>query len=202
LELAQVFPEIEFEGVVGNHGRMSKEIRFKKRYVNWDYITYNMLSLLLKDQKNIKFNIPKSFWTIKKIEGKTFLFLHGDNINSWAGLPWYGIQRMIGRFRALLSSKNIKIDYVCLAHFHNAGTLDDVDGETVINGSVIGGSEFSVGKLFLGTRASQFFAGVHKDHGLSWRFPLNLQNIPEIKNSYIYDMSTPVADQIDEILEK
>ena len=202
LDLAQVFPEIEIDGVVGNHGRMHKEIRFKKRYVNWDYITYNLLNLLLKDQKNIKFNFPKSFWTIKKIEGKTFLFLHGDNINSWAGMPWYGIQRMIGRFRALLSSKNIKIDYVCLAHFHSAGTLDDVDGETIINGSVIGGTEFSVGKLFLGTHANQFFAGVHEEHGLSFRYHLNLQNIPEIKNPYVYDVNTPIVDQVNEILEE
>lgn len=202
LELAQVFPEIEFTGIVGNHGRMTKQVRYKNRYVNWDYVTYTMLSLLLRNQKNVKFNLPKSFWALKEIEGKTFLFLHGDNINSWAGIPWYGIQRMISRFQELLYSKKIKVDYVCLGHFHNAGTLDKVSGELILNGSVIGGSEYSIGKLFLSSDANQFFAGVHRKHGLSWRYHLNLQNVPEAKNPYIYDIDKPLVEQANEILEK
>ena len=202
LELAQVFPEIEFTGIVGNHGRMTKQVRFKKRYVNWDYITYTYLSLLLKDQKNIKFNLPKSFWTLQEIEGKTFLFLHGDNIQSWNGIPWYGIQRMVSRLEALLYSKKIKVDYVCLGHFHNAGSLDKVNGELILNGSVIGGNEFSIGKLFMSTDANQFFAGVHNEHGLSWRYHLNLQNAPEPKNPYIYDTNKPIINQANEVLEK
>jgi len=202
LELAQVFPEIEFTGIVGNHGRMSKEIRFKRRYVNWDYITYTLLALLLRNQKNIKFNLPRSFWAIQEIEGKNFLFLHGDNINSWAGIPWYGIQRMVYRLRSLLASKGTKIDYVCLGHFHNAGTLDDIDGEIIINGSVIGASEYSIGKLFLGTKARQFFAGVHEHHGLSFRYNLKLQDIPKLENLYVYNDNISIVDQADEILEK
>jgi len=202
LELAQVFPTIDFDGVVGNHGRMTKEIRYKNRYVNWDYVTYTMLSLLLRNQKNIKFNLPKSFWSLKEIEGKTFLFLHGDNIQSWAGIPWYGIQRMVSRFQELLYSKKIKVDYVCLAHFHHAGTLDKVKGELVLNGSVMGGDEYSIGKLFLASDANQFFAGVHSNHGLSWRYHLNLQEAPEAKNPYIYDVDKPLVEQANEILDK
>jgi len=202
LELAQVFPEIEFVGVVGNHGRMTKEIRYKNRYVNWDYVTYIMLSLLLRNQKNIKFNLPKSFWSLKEISGKTFLFLHGDNIHSWAGIPWYGIQRMVSRFQELFYSRKIKVDYVCLGHFHNAGTLDKIKGEIVLNGSVIGGDEYSIGKLFLSSDAKQIFAGVHERKGLSWRYHLNLQDAPETKNPYIYDIDKPLVEQANEILEK
>ena len=202
LELAQVFPEIEFTGVVGNHGRMTKKVRYKKRYVNWDYITYTTLGLLLRNQKNIKFNLPRSFWTLQEIEGKNFLFLHGDNIQSWAGIPWYGIQRMVARFTELLSSKRIMIDYVCLGHFHNAGTLDKVSGEIILNGSVIGGSEFSIGKLFLSADAKQIFAGVHKRQGLSWRYHLNLQNTSDLKDPYVYEAYQSIVDQADEVLEK
>lgn len=200
LELAQVFPEIEFTGVVGNHGRMTKEIRYKRRYVNWDYVTYTLLSLLLRNQKNIKFTLPHSFWTLQEIEGKNFLFLHGDNINSWAGIPWYGIQRMVSRLEALLSSKKTAVDYVCLGHFHNAGTLDTFNGEIILNGSVMGGNEYSIGKLFLSSDANQFFAGVHNEKGLSWRYHMNLQNAPELPNQYIYDMNQPLINQADNIL--
>ena len=53
-ELAVEFEEIEFVGIVGNHGRLHKKPRFKARYVNWDYICYQMLSGFLAKQKNVK----------------------------------------------------------------------------------------------------------------------------------------------------
>ena len=41
LELAQMFPEIEIDGVLGNHGRLIKKKYFKKRYQNWDFVFTN-----------------------------------------------------------------------------------------------------------------------------------------------------------------
>ena len=44
-ELLVDFERIEFTGVVGNHGRLHKKPRYKGRYVNWDYICYQLLPL-------------------------------------------------------------------------------------------------------------------------------------------------------------
>jgi len=184
-ELAAEFEEIEFVGVIGNHGRLHKKPRFKARYVNWDYVCYQMLSTLLAKQKNVKCTIPKSFWHIHEVNNHKFLLIHGDNINSSLGIPWYGIQRMVANLKELLASKDQYFDYIMLGHFHNYGLLDRVKGELVINGSLIGGNDFSIGKMFTSSEACQHFCGVHPNRGMTFRYKINVQHV-EIKGEIPY----------------
>ena len=191
-ELAVEFEEIEFVGVIGNHGRLHKKPRFKARYVNWDYVCYQMLSALLAKQKNVKCTIPKSFWHIHRVNNHNFLLIHGDNINSSLGIPWYGIQRMVANLKELLASKDQHFDYIMLGHFHNYGLLDRVKGELVINGSLIGGNEYSVGKMFTSSEACQHFCGVHPKRGMTFRYKINVQHIDtasEVPYKYVEDMT-------------
>ncbi len=191
-ELAMEFEEIEFVGVIGNHGRLHKKPRFKARYVNWDYVCYQMLSALLAKQQNVKCTIPKSFWHIHEINSHQFLLIHGDNINSSLGIPWYGIQRMVANLKELLASKNQHFDYIVLGHFHNYGLLDRVKGELIINGSLIGGNEFSVGRMFTSSEACQHFCGVHSKRGMTFRYKINVQHITtegKVPYKYVEDMS-------------
>jgi len=176
-ELATEFEEIEFVGIVGNHGRLHKKPRFKARYVNWDFVCYQMLSALLANQKNVSFKIPKSFWAIHEVNKHKFLIIHGDNINSSLGIPWYGIQRMVANLKELLASKEKYFDYIMLGHFHNYGLLDRVKGELIINGSLIGGNEYSVGKMFTSSEACQHFCGVHHKKGMTFRYKVNVQHV-------------------------
>ena len=189
-ELAVEFEEIEFVGIIGNHGRLHKKPRFKARYVNWDYVCYQMLSALLAKQKNVKCTIPKSFWHIHTVNNHNFLLIHGDNINSSLGIPWYGIQRMVANLKELLASKDQHFDYIMLGHFHNYGLLDRVKGELVINGSLIGGNEYSVGKMFTSSEACQHFCGVHPKRGMTFRYKINVQHIDkegEVPYKYVED---------------
>jgi hypothetical protein len=196
-ELAVEFEEIEFVGVIGNHGRLHKKPRFKARYVNWDYVCYQMLSALLAKQKNVKCTIPKSFWHIHEVNNHKFLLIHGDNINSNLGIPWYGIQRMVANLKELLASKEQHFDYIMLGHFHNYGLLDRVKGELVINGSLIGGNEYSVGKMFTSSEACQHFCGVHPKRGMTFRYKINVQNIDTMgKAPYKYVENMTLGDLI------
>jgi len=191
-ELATEFEEIVFVGIVGNHGRLYKKPRFKARYVNWDFVCYQMLSALLAKQKNITCIIPKSFWYVHEVNNYKFLILHGDNINSNLGIPWYGIQRMVANLKELLASKNQYFDYIMLGHFHNYGLLDRVKGELIINGSLIGGNEYSTGKMFTSSEACQHFCGVHPKWGMTFRYKINVQNVSkkgELPYKYVEDMT-------------
>jgi len=174
LNLAKVFNEVEFLGVIGNHGRLTKDIRFKNSYLNWDYLVYKMVEKSLALQKNVKFFIPKSFFIEKTIEGNNFLFLHGDNITSWAGVPYYGIDRAAKRMIEVFASRGKFFKYICLGHFHNSGMLDKVAGEIILNGSIVGPNEFSLGKMFTGTEPCQLLFGVHEKYGVSWRYKIRL----------------------------
>jgi len=176
LELSVDFEEIKFTGIVGNHGRLTKQVQYKSRYVNWDYICYQLLSMFLANQKNVTFNIPKSFWTLETVNNFNFLLIHGDNIRSNLGIPWYGIRKVVSNLKELLESKDQRFHYVTLGHFHNLGLLDGVKGETMINGSVIGGNEFSIGAMFTSSQACQLFCGVHHKKGVTFRYKITVQD--------------------------
>jgi len=186
IDLAQYFLSIEVTGVVGNHGRLSQKVRYKKRYVNWDYLMYQIMSIMCINQKNIIFDIPKAFFIVKKIAGQEYLILHGDNIQMYKSIPWYGIERMITSFSQLLASQKKIFQHVLIAHFHNQGVLDKVTGEIILNGSVIGGNEYSLGKLFRSSDPKQMLMGTNPIYGPTWRFPINLLNADESNLRYTY----------------
>jgi hypothetical protein len=196
-EMLLVFDSIEFTGVIGNHGRMTKDVRYKNRYVNWDYFLYQVIALMMVNNPRIKFDLPRSFWTIKEIGGRKHLLLHGDNIKGWNGIPWYGINRAVTRLMELLQKRGA-FDDVHIAHFHNLGTLDRVEGEVFINGSIIGGNEYSIGALFASGRPKQLMMGVNPEkQRITWRFPLDLSDGDLLeKTRYKYSDTIVIADQV------
>ena len=188
LNLQQLFPKVEIDGVLGNHGRLHQKKRYKRHYENWDYVFYQYVGMFLAINPQIKWRWAKSPFLTKKIYDWEFLVLHGDNIQSWMGIPWYGIERAMWKLGDLIQSKEHRINYRLLGHFHNSGEMDRVTGEMLINGSMIGGNEFSLGKMFTFGRPTQVFFGVNKRIGITWRFPLRL-DLPEVDEVKPYPYS-------------
>jgi len=178
-------------------------VSFKKRYTNWDYVFYQFLSVFLANNKDIKCSFPKSFFLVKEIEGWNFLALHGDSIKSWMRIPWYGIERAMWRLGDLLQSKKINIDYRILGHFHNTGELDRRPGEIIVNGSLMGGTEFSLMSLFVFDRPTQLFFGVHREKGATWRYPirLDLPGVDDVK-PYSYTRELDAGKYMKELLKE
>lgn len=199
----QVFPKIEIDGVLGNHGRLYKKKRYKRHYQNWDYIFYQFLGMFLSSNPQINWRWAKSPFLVKKIYNWEFLTLHGDDIQSWMGIPWYGIERAMWKLGDLLQSKGHNINYRLLGHFHNTGELDRITGEILINGSMIGGTEFSLGRMFTFNRPTQVFFGINSKIGLTWRFPLRL-DLPDVAKvkPYRYNMDLDAGQYLRELIEK
>lgn len=196
MDLSRHFPKVEFTGVVGNHGRMNKKPRFKHRYVNWDYLYYQTISLMCANQKNIIFDLPKCFFRFKEIAGQNYLILHGDNINMYRSIPWYGISRSVDELQQLLSGQGKIFQNVLLGHFHNGATLNKVVGEIILNGSMIGGNEFSLGRMFRSSDPMQLLLGVNSKYGVTWRFPINLKNA-QVKDTPRYKFqATNLAEEV------
>jgi hypothetical protein len=173
-DLAAEFEQVRVDCVVGNHGRLTRRPAYKQRYVNWDYLLYKFIELELRDQRNVEFTVPRSFWDVIEVEGKHVLNLHGDNIRAWNGIPWYGITRAVGNLSTLLASQGVRFDVVNLGHFHNAGALDRIGGELVLNGSAVGGNEYSIGALFTSNRPRQVLYGMHPEHCKTWSYAIDL----------------------------
>lgn len=197
-DLNQYYPLV-CDCVVGNHPRLTETKRYKWRAEdNLDYDLYIQVATILMNFTTIKFNIPRSFWYIEEVYGWKFLLLHGDDIRSWNQIPWYGIERALKNFQSLLQANNLSFDYACLGHFHNIGTLDRCRGEVILNGSAIGTTDYSIGKLFTGNKPKQLLFGIHKDHGITWRYPINLMRVKNC--AYKVDRDVPIHRQIIEAM--
>lgn len=173
INLLQSYDEIEIWGIVGNHGRIGKKGEYPTT-VNWDYALYKMLEMLLKEYADrIKWIIPKSNWTIANVKDHNFLLLHGDTIKGWNGLPYYGIDRADSRLTKMLSAHGKSFRYLCLGHHHNPADIDSPNGEKILNGTMVGGSDFSINLLHTSSRPSQWFFGVD-EKGITWRYKIYL----------------------------
>lgn len=193
-ELLHSFEHIEIEGVIGNHGRTTQKKQAKRKYQNYDYMLYLTLMLLLNRNpeiaKRVSFQFPQSFFHLTEIEGHTCLLLHGDNIQMYRSIPWYGIMRAVAQFQQMIGSTGKYIEYIFLGHFHNGGALDQIKGEMFLNGSLKGMDEFSIGNLYLTPEPRQNLICFHRDRA-TWRLPLSLAAAPDYgKDGYLPDIDS------------
>lgn len=172
IEMLYLFEEIEVSCIGGNHGRVGKKGE-NPHYVNWDVFLYKYIeSRMEKYFDRVKFNIPLSWWYVDEIMGFKSLLLHGDDIKSWNGIPYYGITRADAKWQQLLGSKNIYFDYIELGHFHSPSELPRVAGETIMNGCWPGGSVFALKSLMTSGRPRQNLFFIHPERGKTASYPI------------------------------
>lgn len=172
--LAPHFKRIDVYCVPGNHPRMTRKPSFKEKYVNWDYMCYQWQAVFCRDLKNVHFHIPVSPFLLANVESTRLLLLHGDSIRMWMGIPWYGIKRRAAELREMLQGGKDHYDGMLLGHFHNRGDIDTPTGPIIINGSMKGGDEFSIGSLNTYNRPSQNLLFFHNKNGYIGGGPIYL----------------------------
>lgn len=174
LKLCQVFEQVEFTGVVGNHGRVTEHYYFKgKANNNYDYLIYKVLERTLSNQPNLKFNVPQSFFTIADVEGTRFLLTHGDVVKSWMGMPFYGLSRAYMKWRVLHADYGYDFQHMVIGHFHNPNIFTIIRNKLIINGCLKGGDEYSIGAIAAACDPVQYMFGVHPTRGITFSWEIN-----------------------------
>ncbi len=198
LDFARNFKIVKVRCVSGNHGRFSKKPASKEDAINnWDYIVYQFMSVLLSNQSNVFFEIPRSFWHLADVNGFGSLLMHGQFIKSWGGMPYYGIFRTatnltdlinVNLRRKLIDRQEVEVleimnvkdpnlldfKYIEMGHFHSAAILNKSSVEIIMNGSVVGNGEFNIFNMTNGQDPKQWLLLAHPDEGYTGRYPINL----------------------------
>jgi hypothetical protein len=187
-DLAPYFKFIKVIYTPGNHGRKTNKKDYYGPRDNWDYLIAETAFAYCRDLVNVEFLIPDSFSINLEIEGHGFHVAHGDDIKSWAGIPWYGIERKTRRLSALNCSSDKRVDYFCFGHFHNAAMQAALRGETIINGAWVATSPYVYNSLSTFTEPTQLIHGVHKDFGVSWRLHVKLRTANEAAGPTRYNV--------------
>lgn len=164
------FEQVDVYTVNGNHGGFGK---FQSEDFNLDAIIYKFLESHLADQPNLTFHVElEHFWQKVSILRKNFLLVHGDQINMWQNLPWYGITQKAMRWQGSLPGHPFK--YMVLGHFHVASCFDWNDVEIFVNGCFVSDDQWVLKKLGMASSTTQWAFGVHPRKGVTWRYKIRL----------------------------
>lgn len=196
---AEHFETVEVEAVPGNHGRSTQKAGENLPDETYDHLIYHLIYHMLSNQPNVTVNIHEAWYFVDSIFGYKFLGLHGEDAISWAGIPWYGIKRLVQDYTVMLTKKSIESlrelkpeeelqvsaflehlktpDYVCIGHFHDPFTWDLLGVEVLANGALSGVSLFSAKRLHKLNPPRQRMFFVHKEHGVGLRCPISLGKI-------------------------
>lgn len=161
LPLSEIFDNIELFCVIGNHGRQGRKGDGSER-TNWDYVYYRCLKQILETSTtHVKVHVSES--PIMLVEHGKYLFCykHGDDVQSWMGVPYYGLDRSVNKTSRMF---NRVMDYTCVGHFHQPGNLSDT---IFINGTMVGGSSLSINKMACSGRPSQEMFYFDNNHGIN-----------------------------------
>ena len=159
LRLAAEFPVIELFCVPGNHGRHGRKGETHPKS-NFDYLLFRLMKEALARQENVSVFISESPTMLVRNGRFNFALNHNSDVNSYMGIPYYGLNRKAQRLDSLYG---MKIHYKLGGHFHVPSNLGD---ETIVNGTMVGGSDLSINKMQMACLPSQKIFYFDRDHGI------------------------------------
>jgi hypothetical protein len=172
--LLGLFEEIRVVGVPGNHGRITRKpgiggSGLLNPVQNLDTLAYRFLQVSLQDQERVKWHFPEAMFAQVEVMGHRFVLEHGGSLRggalgAYGGVPWYGIERLMASYVALLPEKP---RYVCIGHIHRAGLVSAPRGGLVIvNGAWPATSEWALIEKKAYTQPVQLMLSVHEKQGV------------------------------------
>ena len=179
LPALQFFKKVRVRCVWGNHGRVGKKGEYHPK-TNFDYIFYRQMYERFRNEPRIEWYISESnllLFQLPEAPSWTHLIVHGDEVKSWMSTPYYAIDRMHAKFVQLFG---MNINYLHVAHFHNKCITDVPYGEKIVNGSFVGGSDFSVRKLQTSSQPKQLLYGFNERWGKTWSYDIKLADLKKL----------------------
>jgi len=102
-----------------NHGRLTKKLQHKQGgYNTANYPLAIITELMLRDHSNVEVNIYPREQQVVSVKGRNYLICHGHQIRGWAGFPYYGIERKVGKEAAKRMDSDVPFHLMVLGHFH------------------------------------------------------------------------------------
>lgn len=140
-------------GVSGNESRINEEWGMSEMTMsdNYDYLIFNMLKMLFKGSRGIRFIDGDPVEQVINVNGSNVLITHGTNIKEGQA----AMQQVFGKYAA----KGILLDYAIYGHIHFTNITDIYSR----SGSLIGNNVYSDRSLNLITKASQVIHIIEKD---------------------------------------
>ncbi len=84
--------------VEDNHARLTKKPQAKEAgYNSFNYVVGKIAEIYLSTIDNVTFNIYPQYEKVITVLNRNYLIAHGHGIKGWMGIPWYSIERHVGK---------------------------------------------------------------------------------------------------------
>jgi hypothetical protein len=81
-----------------NHGRLTEKPQAREAGLNTlNYVVGEVAKAYLQDHKNVVFHLYPMHETVIHVHNRQYLICHGHDVRGWAGVPWYGLERKMGK---------------------------------------------------------------------------------------------------------
>jgi hypothetical protein len=180
-KLRAAFGKVHVVSVPGNHGRTTRKPH-AKRFVetNYDTLVAWWLESQFKSDDAVTFQTPMSGDALFGIYGWTWLLTHGDRIGSRGGEGYVGpaatVTRGMKKLTEYYATLGTRIDNILVGHFHTRLELE----MGFCNGCLPGYSEYAKGARYRPAEPSQWLLFVHREHGITARWPIQLEHRPRV----------------------
>ena len=171
--LLKSFGKVTVFCVVGNHGRSTKKVKFKKKTSsNFDWMVYAICNLHFSKSRNVEFFIPKTSECFFTVFNTSFLLVHGDTISSYTTDSITGAISAIARgdekLRKRQEAMGEPYDILVCGHWHQYSLLP----RRIINGSLKGYDEFGFYNSYLPEKPIQASWILDKKLGITVSCPI------------------------------
>ena len=127
--LAPHFKKVTVHFIVAdNHARLTQKPQMKEEGINsMNYLVGMMAKAYLERHTNVEFNIYPMFEKVIKVENTQYLICHGHGVQGWGGIPYYGIERKVGKesqarlqiiMREVERAKDVGFHKYIFGHWH------------------------------------------------------------------------------------
>ena len=130
--VADIAPQFKFVRVhfisEDNHSRLTKKPQAKEAGMNsLNYLVGYMAKTHLLNFLNVSFDIYPMNEKVINVNDRLYLITHGHTIRGWMGVPWYGVERKVGkealaRMQIIMQeferAKEIGFHKYVFGHFH------------------------------------------------------------------------------------
>jgi len=172
-EWSRYFQKIHFMGVVGNHGRGGVTKESDEVSANWDNVTYIALNGEMAHNPKVDVKWSKTWWSQINILGTEFMLVHGDYFTSSINALLTANQKLHDLVAGIHNAKPFNV--LCTGHFHRYTEIETSMGRILVNGSFVGADMYSLHQMRAACRPTQTIFGVNGTHGITWRYPLDLE---------------------------
>lgn len=142
-----------------NHSRLTKKPQAKEAGLNsMNYLVGYMLKEMVSTLSNVEMNIYPMHEKVIHVNGRQYLICHGHDVKGWMGIPWYSIERKVGRE----SQARLQIIMQDIEKAHDIGFHKYIFGHWHTAFDI---SLYSCGASLSGTDAYDHQAGRHGEPG-------------------------------------